>query len=439
MCRAPEKNFPGDKTSQAYRTVTFCVGIVMRFKKIFSVVVLVVSAGILGFWLGEKRLSLSFHNWKPAVVVNQNPLLASGGQADFELFWKVWGRLNDLYVDKSELDPRKMVDGAISGMVAAVGDPYTMFLPVKQNKETKEELGGSFGGVGMELGFKDSKLAVIAPVEDTPAEKAGVKAGDFILRIVDEAKKTDRTTDGMSVQEAVNLIRGDVGTKVKLTMFRQGVDKPYDIELERAVIVVKSVRVEYKNTKDNKKIAWIKLFRFGDRTQGEWNTVVSDIITKKDVKGVIVDLRNNPGGYLEMAVYTAGEFLKMSQTVVIQQYGDGRKIEDQVDRNGRLLKIPVVVLVNGGSASAAEILAGALQDTRRAKIVGEQSFGKGSVQQPEDFPDGSGLHVTVARWLRPNGDWIDKKGITPDVVVKWPENWKDGDPDVQLEKAIEIL
>ena len=140
-----------------------------------------------------------------------------------------------------------------------------------------------------------------------------------------------------------------------------------------------------------------------------------------------------------MAVYTAGEFLKIGQTVVIQQYGDGRKIEDKVDRNGRLLNIPVIVLINGGSASASEILAGALQDTKRAKIVGEQSFGKGSVQQPEDFSDGSGLHVTIARWLRPNGDWIDKKGIKPDVEVKWPENWKDGDPDVQLDKALQML
>ena len=199
--------------------------------------------------------------------------------------------------------------------------------------------------------------------------------------------------------------------------------------------MVKSVLVEYKE-----KAAWVKLSRFGDKTREEWGEAVNQLasLPESELKGVILDLRNNPGGYLEMATYIAGEFLPAGKNVVTQQYGDGSKLESAVDRNGRLLKVKLVVLVNQGSASAAEILAGALQDYKRAKVVGETSFGKGSVQQPEDFPDGSGVHITVAKWLRPSGEWIDKVGVTPDVVVEMPEG-KDDTSDPQLEKAMEML
>ena len=409
----------------------------MKFRSglLFGLAVLL--AGFVGYRLGQWNTSLSIKNWKPALVKNQGPAAnSSAANVDFTLFWTVWDKMNAMYVDKNKLDSKKMVDGAIEGMVAAIGDPYTMYLPVTQNKETKEDLGGAFEGVGIQLGFKDQRLAVMSPLDGSPAAKAGVKAGDLILKIVDQKNKVEKLTNGMTTFEAMKLIRGTKGTDVVLTLGREGNEKPFDVTLTRDTIVVKSVTLSFKDSNKGKKIALLKLSRFGDRTQDEWNEAVGSIISD-GAKGVVLDLRNNPGGYLEGAVYTAGEFLSPGDLVVTQQYGDGSKIENKVTRNGRVLTLPVVVLVNKGSASAAEILSGALQDHKRAKILGEQSFGKGSVQQPEDFPDGSGIHVTVAKWLRPSGDWIDHKGVTPDVVVKGQE--KETDPDEQLNKALEML
>ncbi len=409
----------------------------MRKSNLVLVLVLVLFSGWSGYYLGQQKIRIDFKNWKPAVVVNKFPSV-SGKQSDvdFTLFWTVWDKVSEKYVDKTKIDSKKMVDGAIAGMVASLGDPYTSYLPVVQNKESHEDLGGAFEGVGIQLGYKDGHLTVVAPLPETPAAKAGVKAGDFIVRIKDSANNVDRDTEGISLPEAVKLIRGKGGTKVLLTLVRSDVDKPFDVTLARDTIVVKSVVKEYR-TVGGKKIAWVKLSRFGERTQQEWNEMVNQI--GSDTKGMVLDVRNNPGGYLDGAVYIAGEFLQPGKLVVAQQYGDGSRIDDKVERNGKLLKLPLIVLVNNGSASASEILAGALQDYKRAKIVGELSFGKGSVQQPEDFPDGSGIHITVAKWLRPSGDWIDKKGITPDVEVKFEADKNDDTKDNQLEKALELF
>ena len=420
----------------------------MKWRNTILICILVVFSGWVGYSFGQQKLRLSFVNWKPALVVNKAATTMDiPAEADFSMFWTVWDKVSSLYVDKTQLDPKKMIDGAISGMVAALGDPYTVYLPVQQNKETKEDLGGAFEGVGIQLGYKDKQLAVIAPLEGTPAFLMGVKPGDLILRIVDEAAKVDQETGGMSLPAAVKLIRGPKGTKVKLTMYREGQDKPFDLEIPRDTIVIKSVTLTWVEGLANKKVAWIKLTRFGDRTQDEWIEAVNQILStcpvgNKDVcQGVVLDVRNNPGGYLEMAVYLAGEFLKPEKIVVSQQYGDGTKVDNKVNRNGRLMDMPLTVLVNGGSASASEILTGALQDYKRAKVVGVKSFGKGSVQQPEDFPDGSGIHVTVAKWLRPSGEWLDKIGIEPDMAVELNDqaDVSDYKQDTQLSKAIEIL
>lgn len=408
----------------------------MNSRKLLFFGIALITSGWIGFMLGEQQLKVNIRNWQPAVIVNKNPTGTNAASADFTMFWKVWDRVSQLYVDKNALDSKKMIDGAITGMVASLGDPYTMYLPAKQNAETKADLGGAFEGVGIQLGYnKDKLLTVVAPLDGSPAFKAGVKAGDVIVHIKDTIAKVDKDSSTISLAEATNLIRGAKGTHVVLTLYRDGVDKPFDVDLVRDTIVVKSVTVDYKNDK-----AVIKLTRFGDRTQDEWNSAVSEILLHQPtVNGIVLDLRNNPGGYLEGAVYVAGEFLTPDKIVVTQQYGDGTKTENKVDRNGRLLNIPLVVIVNKGSASAAEILSGALQDYQRAKIVGEQSFGKGSVQQPEDFPDGSGIHVTIAKWLRPSNDWIDKKGITPDVVIKEDPNNQDMTKDIQLDKALGIF
>jgi carboxyl-terminal processing protease len=405
------------------------------YRKGLLVFVLISVSSYTGFLVGQQKLKLDFKNWRQPVTFDRQSILqqAQEREGDFTLFWTVWDKVNDEYVDKTALDPEKMIQGAISGMVSSLGDPYTVYLPPQQNKESKEDLGGAFEGVGIQLGFKEEQLAVVAALPDTPSDKAGVKTGDLIVRIKDVKKNIDRTTAGISLPEAVSIIRGTKGTVVTLTLVREGASEPIEVDLTRDTIVVKSASLEFK---DN--IAILKLNRFGDRSQDEWAEAVTEIL-QKNPKGIVLDLRNNPGGYLEGSVWMAGEFLAPGKLVVAQQYGDTSKMEHKVTRNGRLLNNKLVVLVNGGSASAAEILAGALQDHNRAKIIGQKTFGKGSVQQPDDFPDGSGVHITVAKWLLPSGNWVDKNGITPNVTVEPEENPTDETRDIQLEKAIEEI
>jgi carboxyl-terminal processing protease len=406
-------------------------------RKFAAVVLLVGLSSYIGFLLGKQQLVFAFYNYKPSLVLNKTPEITK--EVDFSLFWTVWDRLSDEYVDKKALDPKKMVDGAISGMVSSLGDPYTVYLPVSQNKDAKADLAGEFGGVGIQLGYKNNVLAVVAPVPDTPAERAGVKAGDLILHIKDTEKKIDLDTDKMPIVTAVGYIRGKKGTTVSLTLVREEEKVPLVVDLVRDTIIDKSVTLKII---DNN-IAHLRLSKFGDRTPAEWQ----EAIAKVGNLPIVLDLRNNPGGYLEGSVYVASEFLSQGKIVVTQQAGDGSKIEHKVMRKGSLLKNKLVVLVNEGSASAAEILAGAVKDHNRAKIVGVKTFGKGSVQSPEDFPDGSGVHITVAKWLRPNRDWIDKKGIEPDVKIE-AEKIDESKPrdtaaeeqnDLQLKKAIELL
>jgi carboxyl-terminal processing protease len=357
---------------------------------------------------------------------------------DFALFWDVWNRLQEKYVDKTKLNTQKMVDGAISGMVSALGDPYTLYLPPKENTSFKSDLNGTFEGIGAELGAKDEHIIVISPLKDSPAEKAGIKPGDAIVKV------NDAETSGWTVPQAVEKIRGPKGTSVKLTVFHEGGNQTQDVNVIRDTILVKSVEVSTKtqleNCTDNcAKVALVKLSRFGDQTNDEWNKAVADtrqLLDGGGVKGVVLDLRNNPGGYLQSAIYIASEFIK-SGVVVQQENSDSSRETYSVTRVGNLLDVPLTVLINKGSASAAEILSGALHDHTRAKLIGETSFGKGSIQTPEDLPNGAGLHITTARWITPNGAQINGKGITPDFEVKSATDPAKFDP--QLERAIEEL
>ncbi|MBU1117520.1 S41 family peptidase, partial [Patescibacteria group bacterium] len=342
-----------------------------------------------------------------------------------------------------KMDDKAMSYGAISGMVAALDDPYTVFLPPKENKSSNDDLAGEFGGVGIQLGYKEKTLAVVAPLAKTPAEKAGVKAGDLILKIIDKNNDIDKDTSGISLDEAVNLIRGKVGTEVTLTLFREGEKGTFDVVLKRDSIVVPSMEVEWVE-KNGKNVAWIKLYKFSEQIYSDWPEVVDNIIAEKNkfganYGGIVLDLRNNPGGYLQASVLVASDFLK-SGTVVTQKASDGSEEVYKVDEGmGRLADDKLVVLVNEGSASAAEILAGALKGYNRAKLVGVKTFGKGTVQQPEDFADGSGLHVTIAKWLLPDGKNIHGEGVLPDVEENWnPENVDK--QDNQLDRAVlEVL
>lgn len=406
-----------------------------QIRQLIIVLIFVVLAGGVGYWFGQRKISpsSSFPRFK---IEKRSPLAKD---VNLDLFWRVWSKLESSYIDQSKLDYQKMVEGAISGMVASLGDPYTVFLPPKENADAKSDLRGDFEGVGIQIGYgKDQTLAVVAPLSGTPAEAAGIKAGDLILRIVDEQKGLDRDTRGISLPQAVEDIRGPKGSIVTLTMQREGVEKPYEVKLRRDTIVVKSVELKFEE-RNNKKIAVLKLSRFGERTYQEWQDAVAEIkkeSSKKNFAGVVLDLRNNPGGFLEGAVFIGSEFLS-SGVIVQQESASGSKDTRSVNRRGQLLKEPLIVLINKGSASASEIVAGALKERDRAKLVGEKTFGKGTVQEALDLEGGAGLHVTIARWLLPSGKTIDKEGVSPDFEVKMDE--QDDTKDPQLNKAIELL
>jgi carboxyl-terminal processing protease len=388
-------------------------------------ILIVLLSFILGWQLGHRDYNLQWKNYRPKFnVTNDQP---KDVNLDFKLFWQVWDMLNDKYIDKKALDPQKLYYGAIQGMVSAVGDPYTVFLPPQAQKATKEQLGGSFEGVGMQLGYnKDKRLVVIAPLKDTPADKAGIKSGDIILKI------DDQDVSNLSLPEAVTKIKGPKGTKVKLNLYSENDDKPRDVELIRDTIVIKSVLYELKGAEKNKKIGYIRVTQFGEKTKDEWDTAVSQALSD-GVQGIIVDVRNNPGGFMEAAVYLGSEFVETGN-IVLQEDSKGNQTPFPVVRRGKMLKLPMAVLLNKGSASASEIFSGAMRDHKRASLIGDVSFGKGTIQTAEDLEGGTGIHVTIAKWLTPNATWVHTIGLTPDIKVDIPEG---ATTDVQLERAIQ--
>jgi len=412
-----------------------------KIRLIILILALVIAAGGSGYWLGQREIQIGFERYQPQIKIERQ-LPVGKENLDFSLFWEVWDRLEESYLDEGAIDYSKMIEGAISGMVASLGDPYTVFLPPEENKKSKDDLAGSFEGVGMQLGYKDSKVVVVAPLKGTPADEAGVKAGDIISHVKDEKKEIDQEIDSLPLPEVVNMIRGSKGMPITITFIREG--EPIEITITRGTIVIPSVEVDFINAKDAKgdaeTVAHLKLSRFGDRTDQEWQNAINQIVQKKskgELVGVIFDLRNNPGGYLQGAVYIASEFL--SEGVVVQQeeaVGNGKETFS-VNRQGRLTDVPLVVLVNQGSASASEIVAGALSERERAKLVGEKTFGKGTIQEAEDLSAGSGLHITIARWLLPSGKNIDGEGLTPDHEVGMDESDQSKDP--QFDKAVELL
>ncbi len=395
-----------------------------NFLLILSFIILVFGSG---YKLGEYKNRLFLQQ---PTTNNQSPNW--GTNVNFDLFWDTWNKLNERYVDQKKIDPKKMYYGAIKGMVASIEDPYTFFLTPEENKQTKDDLGGKFEGIGAQLGLKDNRIVIIAPLKKSPAEMAGVRAGDFINKV------NDASTKNWTLSQAVSKIRGPKNTKVKLTLERN--NKETEVIIVRQQIIVASVELSFE-----KNIAILKVNQFGDNTNDEWNKAVDEIKSKwsnKQIKGLVLDLRDNPGGYLDSSVYLASEFLPLGKLIVKQEttlYGNK---EYRVSKIGKLQDIPLTVLINKGSASASEILAGALRDHKRAQLIGEKSFGKGSVQEALDLKEGAGLHVTVAKWVLPNGDWINSKGIEPNVKIL--NEIKEGntitqETDKQLEKAIQIL
>ena len=348
---------------------------------------------------------------------------------DFSLFWVAWNSVQEKFVDKDDLNYEDLVFGAIAGMIDALGDPYTVFMSPGDTKKFLEDVSGFFEGVGMEIGIRSEQLQVVAPLEGTPAKRAGLRAGDKIMKI------DDTFTRSLSIDEAVSLIRGQKGTIVTLSILREGWDGPKDFEIKRAVIEVPSLEWEMKEGN----VAYVKLFQFSEKAERDFQKAVSEFIAQ-GADRLVLDLRNNPGGFLEVSQALAGWFLERGSVVTTEDFGNG--LGEKVYKakgNALLIEYPIVVLINKGSASASEILAGALRDNRGIQLVGQQSFGKGSVQELNRLRDGSSLKVTVAHWLTPNGILIQEKGLVPDVVVEFTDEDFEKELDPQLEKAIEIV
>lgn len=352
---------------------------------------------------------------------------------DMSEFWQVWNLLDDKFVSSSTTDPvsdEDRVRGAIEGLVNAYEDPYTVFLPPEDASKFEEDISGNFSGVGMEVGIREGVVSVIAPLPDTPAERAGVRAGDLIIRI------DGISTERMSIDEAVSLIRGEAGTTVTLTVLREGNDEFLEIPIVRDTISIPTIETEVQGD-----VFIIRLYSFNALAEAEMQRALREYIASGTHK-MILDLRGNPGGYLQSAVSIASYFLPTGKVVVRESFGEGE--EEQLYRStGKTLRNfapqKMAILVDGGSASASEILAGALQEHGVATLVGQQTFGKGSVQELLRIGSGSSLKVTVARWLTPEGTSISEGGLTPDVVVEiTPEQITAGE-DPQLDAALEVV
>jgi carboxyl-terminal processing protease len=353
---------------------------------------------------------------------------ASNNSVDFSLFWKAWDTLKEKHINRKDLDTQKMVYGAISGMLKATEDPYTSFFNPEENKAFSEDLGGSFDGIGAELGVKDNLLTVIAPLDGSPAQKAGLRAGDKILKI------GDKMISDMSIDESVALIRGKKGTEVKLTILPSSEKETREISIIRDKIEVKSVKIEFKDAN----IAHIEITKFGENTDQEFNDITK-VLLAKNTKGIILDLRNNPGGLLDRSVSIASRMIPKGKIVVSEEDSFGKKENFFTEGGDALSSIPMIVLINEGSASASEILAGALKDNQNITLIGEKSFGKGSVQELIKLPYGSSIKITVAKWLTPSGDYIMEKGINPDIEIKMTTDDYKNDKDPQIDKALEVL
>jgi carboxyl-terminal processing protease len=385
----------------------------------------------MGYWAGvvDQNTVAEGEVIHPSDVVFTNTEDKTKKNIDFSLFWRVWDLLSEKYVDRKDLDANKLFYGAINGMLAASGDPYTNFFSPEEQKAFKEEISGIFDGIGAEMALRDGVVTVVAPLEGMPAAAAGVRAGDKILKINGEA------TDALSLDEAVKKIRGPKDTEVTLTLYSDGDESPHEVTVKRGTILVKSVRVEDKG----EDIALIRVSRFGDDTHKEFREAVLGL-QQKEIKGIVLDLRNNPGGLLTEAVDLASYFLNPGTTVVLEEDASGtRAATTSVDKKLKI-DVPVVILINEGSASASEILAGALREQKEnVRIVGETSFGKGSVQELIPLTLETSVKITVARWLTPKGNQINKVGIAPDEKVELTREDFNQKKDPQYDKAKEVL
>lgn len=401
----------------------------MKIKKIILSVLLLIVALVAGFFLGAKSnivsgsLAGSVNSYVPADLADEN--------IDMTQFFEVWRALRDRHPDGTTITTEAKMWGAIEGLTESLGDPYTSFLPPEENEDLNIDLSGRFSGIGMEVGMRDNNITVIAPLKDSPAERAGILAGDIILKINDES------VVGLDVDKAVDLIRGKEGTTVSITIAREDLDESKEFEIVREIIKVPVIETTYL---EKDKVFLIEFFQFGENSSKEFEKALIEFRESK-ADYLIIDLRNNPGGYLSAAIDISSWFLPEGKVIVSEQSKD-EEYNKSYSSYGHNLggDYKLAILINGGSASASEIMAGALQEHGVAKLVGTQTFGKGSVQELIPMKGKTALKLTVAKWYTPKGVSISEQGLTPDVVIEFDEEkYKKDKTDNQLQKAIETV
>jgi carboxyl-terminal processing protease len=375
-----------------------------------------------GFYYGKSQVS-SINSIEGV----GNKTLGQPDNIDFSLFWDAWKTVQEKYADRENLDKKNMVYGAIEGMVKSLKDPYTVFMKPEQAKQFQDDVSGSFSGIGAEIGIRRDVLTVISPLEDSPAQRAGLRAGDKILKI------DDTVTSDLTVNEAVNIIRCPKGTNVRIIISRATEDEVKEITITRDDIKIPTIKWELKN----EKIAYIQLFNFGQTAPSEFRNTIMEVL-RSPADRIILDLRNNPGGYLEVSQDLTGWFVESGSIVAIEDFGNGIEPNEYRSSGNSVLKnMPLVVLMNEGSASASEIMAGALRDLRGIKLIGVKSYGKGSVQELINLREGTSVKVTIAKWLTPSGKSIMNEGLEPDINIEFTKDDFENLKDPQLDKAIE--
>ncbi|MGG0848810.1 S41 family peptidase [Peribacillus simplex] len=333
--------------------------------------------------------------------------LAPDKHPEFEKLYSTYDTIKDNYYE--EIDQDKLVDGAINGMIKSLDDPYSAYMDKKEASSFHESISSSFEGIGAEIQEQDGKIMVVSPIKGSPAEKAGVKPNDIILSV------DGKSVEGLSSSEAVLKIRGEKGTKVNLSISRAGESEPIELTIKRDTIPIETVYAEMLDDG----VAKIQVTSFSEHTVEELKTALEEM-SQKDMKGLVLDLRGNPGGLLDQAIEMASLFIPNGKVVLQVEDRSGKK-EVYKSKNDGELKIPVVLLIDDGSASASEIVAAAVSESADIPLIGVKSFGKGTVQTAQDFKDGSNFKYTAAKWLTPEGNWIHKKGIKPDINVKLPD------------------
>ncbi len=394
-----------------------------RYAVYFGIpLVCVLIAGYTGYQLGTRHPQ----TFDVRGIENADTDITS--KEDFAIFWDAWRMIQGSYLRAGEVKSGEMIYGAAAGLVGSLDDPYSVFMNPEEAKRFGEDINGNFGGIGAEIGMKNEQIVVIAPLKGSPAEKSGLMSGDKLYEI------NASSTVNMTIGDAVKKIRGPKGTTVTFLIGRTGHEKPITLKVVRDTIKIPVVEWVMKDGN----IAHVQLYTFSEDSAKLVRNAIVEAQTA-GAKGIVLDMRNNPGGYLDAAVAIASYFMDAGQTVVYEEFRNGKR-DTFLSYGTPIAKgVPMTIILNGGSASASEILAGALKDNLGTPIIGEKSFGKGTVQELTQLRGGAEIKLTIAHWILPKGTQIDKNGIVPDVAVKYTDADRDAKRDPQLTKALSIV